>query len=96
MNKQKTLEFAVQWGYVLVYSEYSRKVRSQTWVVKVPTTALKSRPSLVRSVKILEGSDLNELLEKTKEYFGDSKFPIKVFLREKNTQIMKMNKKYLL
>jgi hypothetical protein len=80
MNKQNAIEFAVQWGYILVYSEYSKKVRSQNWVVKVPTTALKSRPGLVRSVKILEGGDLNELLEKTKDYFANSKFPIKVFL----------------
>lgn len=69
--------------YILVYSDYSRKARSNIWMLKVPTTTFKNRPEFVRTLKILEDNDLEHLLEKTKKYFVGSESPIKVILRDK-------------
>lgn len=81
MLKNKIIELAEKWGYILVYSDYSRKARSNVWMLKIPTTTFKTRPELVRTLKVLEDNDLEQLLAKTKKYFANSKFPIKVILR---------------
>lgn len=81
MLKNKILELAQKWGYILVYSDYSRKAQSDVWIVKVPTTTFKNRSEFVRTLKVLEDNDLEQLLEKTKKYFANSESPIKVILR---------------
>jgi uncharacterized membrane protein len=81
MLKNQILELAKKWGYVLIYSDYSRKARSNVWMLKVPTTTFKTRSEYVRTLKILEDNDLEQLLDKTKKYFADSEFSIKVILR---------------
>ncbi|MHC5829273.1 MAG: hypothetical protein ACYT04_78505, partial [Nostoc sp.] len=73
-------QLAKKWGYILVYSDYSRKARSNVWVVKVPTTTFKSSPWSVRTLKVLEDDDLEQLLDKTRKYFAGSESPIKVIL----------------
>ncbi|MBW4429838.1 MAG: hypothetical protein KME50_37195 [Nostoc desertorum CM1-VF14] len=50
-------------------------------MLKVPTTTFKTRSEYVRTLKILEDNDLEQLLDKTKKYFADSEFSIKVILR---------------
>ncbi|PHJ59060.1 hypothetical protein VF14_13450 [Nostoc linckia z18] len=82
MLKKQIIELAEKWGYILVYSDYSSKARSNVWMLKVPTTTFKNRPEFVRSIKILEDNDLEELLDKTKKYFAESEYPIKVILRD--------------
>jgi hypothetical protein len=82
MRKQDIREFAEKWGYVLIYSDYSKKTRSNVWTVKVPTTTFKNRSGFIRTRKILEDDNLDSLLEKTKLYFTDCQSPIKVILRE--------------
>ncbi|NJO64897.1 MAG: hypothetical protein HC836_44295 [Richelia sp. RM2_1_2] len=82
MLKREIIDKAEKWGYVLVYSDYSGKARSNVWTVKVPTTGFKNRPGSVRTLKILEDDDLEKLLDKTKKYFADSKSPIKVVMHD--------------
>lgn len=81
MLKSHILEFAKKWGYILVYSEYSRKAQDKVWVVKVPTTTFKNRPGFFRTLKILEDHSLEQLSDKIKRYFADIGSPIKVVLR---------------
>lgn len=95
MRKKQIKELAKKWGYVLVYSDYSRKSRSNIWMVKVPTTIFKSRPGFVRTLKILEEENLEELLEKTKKYFADSEAPIKVIFQENKYSNNNENEKEL-
>lgn len=82
MLKNQILELAGKWGYILIYSDYSSKARSNVWMLKVPTTTFKTRPEFVRSIKILEDNDLEQLLDKTKKYFADSEYPIRVIFRD--------------
>ncbi|WP_375466905.1 hypothetical protein [uncultured Nostoc sp.] len=82
MLKNKILELAKKWGYVLIYSDYSRKARSNVWMLKVPTTTFTTRAEYVRTLKVLEDDDLEELLDKTRKYFAGSESPIKVILRD--------------
>jgi hypothetical protein len=95
MRKKQIKELAKKWGYVLVYSDYSMKYRSNVWMVKVPTTIFKSRPEFVRTLKVLEEENLEELLEKTKKYFADSESPIKVIFRENRYSNNNENEKEL-
>ncbi|MBN3870324.1 MAG: hypothetical protein HWQ23_08530 [Nostoc sp. JL33] len=82
MLKNKVIELAEKWGYILVYSDYSRKARSNLWMLKVPTTVFKNRPELIRTLKVLEDEDLEQLLDKTRKYFAGSESPIKVIFRD--------------
>ena len=95
MLKQEIIEFAEKWGYVLIYSDYSRKARSNVWKVKVPTTTFKNRSGFIRTRKILEDDNLDLLLEKTKLYFTDCRFPIKVILREQRYSHIENDKELL-
>jgi hypothetical protein len=95
MRKKQIKELAKKWGYILVFSDYSSKYRSNVWMVKVPTTIFKSRPGFVRTLKILEEENLEELLEKTKKYFADSEAPIKVIFRENRYSNNNENEKEL-
>lgn len=92
MPKQEIVESAQKWGYILVYSKYSRKARRNVWRIKVPTTAFKNRPGFVRTRKVLEDGDLDLFLEKSKHYFAKPKSPIKVILPKTDTLKMRMKK----
>ena len=50
--------------------------------MKVPTTPFNNRPEFIRTLKVLEDNDLEQLLDKTKKYFADSESPIKVIFRD--------------
>ncbi|MEA5595760.1 hypothetical protein [Rivularia sp. UHCC 0363] len=82
MLKQEIIGKAEKWGYILVYTDYSKTSQTNVWTVKVPTTGFKNRPGSVRSLKILEDYDLEKLLDKIKKYFAESKSPIKVVMRD--------------
>lgn len=95
MRKKQIKELAKKWGYILVCPDYSRKYRSNVWMLKVPTTIFKTRPGFVRTLKVLEEENLEELLEKTKKYFADSESPIKVIFRENRYSNNNENEKEL-
>jgi len=95
MRKKQIKELAKKWGYILVYSDYSSKARSNVWMVKVPTTIFLTRPGFVRTLKVLEDENIEELLDKTKKYFADSEAPIKVIFRDNRYSNNDKNEKEL-
>ena len=61
MLKREIIDKVEKWGYILVYSDYSGKARSNIWTVKVPITAFKNRPWYTRTLKIIKDDDLEKL-----------------------------------
>ena len=82
MNKLQILALAKQHGYILIYPQFSRKAKGTVWVAKVPTTIIKQSPGFVRTRKILEDADLEQLKIKIEKYLGEDKERVKIVVRE--------------
>lgn len=81
MLKSQIVSFVKQWRYVVICFEYSQKARRYVWIVKVPTTALKTKIHSVGTTKFIEGDNFDLVLEKTKQYFVESNIFYKILIQ---------------